>query len=244
MCIRTIGLGFAAALAMLGGTAAAHVEVRVSGAADAITLRAEGATLVDILAGLETVSHARIELKGNTPRQFTGTYSGSLHVVLSRLLAGIDHVVRAAPDRMTVVIVGSSAMRAPADAADGSGVQGWVPTRPLGAETHPAAPSGPPATDTADEASAIQGWVPRKDQVAFVMPQAQSAPPEPARDAAEASGIQGWVPQRDQVASAAMEPQAQSAPPEAATDDAAKVSPTQGWVPLTAGAGRASPHLP
>jgi hypothetical protein len=244
---KTIVLGLAAALAMLGSAAVAHAEVRVSGAADDITLRADGATLVDILAGLETVSHARIELKGNVPRQFTGTYSGSLHVVLSRLLAGIDHVVRAAPDRMTVIIVASRAMRAPADATDVSGVQGWVPTRPLGAETGPA-PSGPLATDTADKASAIQGWVPpprREVASSVAIPQAQSPPSKTVTDdAAPASSIQGWVPPGPQVASAAMVPQAQSTPPQPATDDAAEASPTQGWVPLAAGADRPSPHLP
>src|SRR5208283_1401217 len=96
---------FAAALAALGSAAAAHAEVRLSGTADNMVLRTKEATLGDVLASLAATSHTRIEVTGAMLQQFTGTYSGSLREVLSRLLADVDHVVRIAPDRITIVIV-------------------------------------------------------------------------------------------------------------------------------------------
>jgi hypothetical protein len=255
VCNRTIGLGLAVGLALLASAAAANAEVRVSGTADDIIVHATGATLVDVLAGLEPASHAGIELRGATSRRFTGTYSGPLRVVLSRLLNGVDHVIHIAPDRITIVIVGPGAPGAGArmtvatvrDGDGGSGVQGWMPSGPVPgvssaavAQTHSAPPAA--AADEAEATSGVQGWVPSGPQVASIAAAtyAQAAPSDASANAApeeKAASVQGWVPAQiaapTQPAPAGGAPQ----PPPVASDDgtAGRVNGgVQGWVPTAA----------
>jgi hypothetical protein len=210
---KSIVLGLAAALAVLG-SAAANAEVRISGTADNMVLRTEGATLGDVLAGLAATSHARIEVAGATSQQFTGIYSGSLREVLSRLLAHVDHVVRIAPDRITIVVVGPGApggsasvsVAAAEDGDGGSGVQGWNPSGPLpgasdAAQTHPVPRAA--AADDKEATSGVQGWVPA--QIAALTQPAPAGAAAPASSAPQAlliaangsgadGSVQGWVP--------------------------------------------------
>jgi hypothetical protein len=242
---KSIVLGLAAALAMLAG-AVANAEVQVSGTADQLMLRTKDATLAEVLAGLATTSHPRIDVTGATTRQFTGIYSGSLREVLSRLLAGVDHVMRIAPDGMTIVIVGppvpggARTFVVAARIDDGGlGVQGWVPSGPApGAITAPAQPaSRAAAADTAEPASGVQGWVPVASITAT--PEAPAAPGGPiANDKAEAApaGIQGWVP--TPIAAATPPASVGSVAPDRGilqtqpiTSENDATSGVQGWIP-------------
>lgn len=82
----------AAALLTLGGVApGAAAAVRISGSPDRLVLRAENASLAEVLAALRQALRLDISLKGGTAHTFTGTYSGSLRGVLTRLLAGDGH---------------------------------------------------------------------------------------------------------------------------------------------------------
>jgi hypothetical protein len=237
-------LAMAAALAALCGIAAARAEVRVSGTAGTVVVRAKAATLTDVVAGLEAASHARIEVKGATSRQFTGIYSGSLQEVLARLLVGIDRIVHTAPDRITIVLVMPDAghpvvVAVTQDDGGGSGVQGWMPTARQVASAAPmpqphTAQPGPAAEDA--EPSGVQGWVPTAIQVASIAapPQTQTAGAATANNpaAAEPSGVQGWMP----VATATQPaPVAAAAPGHdaIAADDGAEGG-VQGWMPTPA----------
>ena len=244
LLLKIAALAVAAALAALCGIAAARAEVRVSGTADSVVVRAKAATLTEVVAGLEAASHARIALKGATSRQFTGIYSGSLQEVLARLLVGIDHIVHTAPDRITIVLMTPdadhpAAMAATQDDGGGSGVQGWMPTarQVASAATMPqphTAPPGPAAEDA--EPSGVQGWMPTAIQVASIAapPQPQTAGAATANNAAEAepSGVQGWMP----VATAAQPaPVAAAAPaPDAIAADDGANGGIQGWMPTPA----------
>jgi hypothetical protein len=235
---KAISLRLAVALAVLGGAMTAKAEVRVSGTADAIVVQTKDATLADVVGGVAAASHTRIELNGAPARQFTGTYSGSLRTVLSRLLVGVDHVVHSTGDRITIVIVGPNAAHSAAVARDdrGSPVQGWMPTR---SQVVIAAASAPAADDAIEATSSVQGWVPTKVQVASnaAAPERPSAPPAPAPTDAdkETSGVQGWMP-------TSVAGRAQPAPvvavtppqdPPLASDDGAG-SGVQGWMPTAA----------
>jgi len=163
-------LAVAATLAALCGTVVARAEVQVSCTADHVVVRTKGATLAEILAGLEATCRTRIELNGATSRQFIGVYSGSLRDVLSRLLVGVDHIVHSAAGHITIAIDPQNAAYPHAIAAfpdndGGSSVQGWVPSvsQIASAATTPRAQAAQPDATTDDaekETSEVQGWVP------------------------------------------------------------------------------------
>jgi hypothetical protein len=90
-----------------GGPGAA--EVRLSGTRDHIVLQTNDATLADILAALRSAFALDVKLKGATAQRFTGTNSGSVNQVLSRLLRGEDYVLRSAADGISIVLFGASA---------------------------------------------------------------------------------------------------------------------------------------
>jgi hypothetical protein len=81
-------------------------EVRLSGTPDRMVLRANDATMPEVLATVRSAFGLEVGLKGATARTFTGVYSGSVRGVLSRLLAGEDFVLRSASDGMSIILLG------------------------------------------------------------------------------------------------------------------------------------------
>jgi hypothetical protein len=92
-------------LACIAG-APASAEVWISGTQDNVVLQAKDATIGEIVSSIKSVLKVEVGLTGSTPRQFTGTYEGSLRHVLSRLLDGDNYFISAAPDGMKIVLVG------------------------------------------------------------------------------------------------------------------------------------------
>ena len=84
-------------------------EVRLSGTPDRFVLKTNDATMPEILAALHSAFDLEAKLNGTTARKFTGTYSGSVRQVLSRLLVGEDYVVRSAADGMSIILLGAGA---------------------------------------------------------------------------------------------------------------------------------------
>lgn len=103
--------GCAAALLLLG-TATASAQLHVSGNRDAVTIEAHNAPLKDVLDALRRSFHVEYNTVAELKRPITGTYSGSLHRVLSRLLAGNDYVIRSSGHGMEIVILGTASTRA------------------------------------------------------------------------------------------------------------------------------------
>jgi hypothetical protein len=92
----------------LGIASAAHAEVRVSGAADAVTIETQEATLDQVLAALRTSFGFRYRSAGTLNGVISGTYSGSLSRVIARLLEGHSYVIQSSQNNLEVVIFGSS----------------------------------------------------------------------------------------------------------------------------------------
>jgi hypothetical protein len=86
-------------------TARAGAEVQLSGTQDKVVLRANNATIGEILTGIQSTFNIRVQLTGSTARQFSGAYAGSLRRVLSRLLDGEDFIISSAADDVTVVLL-------------------------------------------------------------------------------------------------------------------------------------------
>jgi len=101
-------LATAALLAWCLSCGPSVAEVRVSGTPERVVLRANDATLMDIVAALRTAFDLELKLNGATARKFTGMYSGSVRQVLSRLLSGEDYVLRSASDGMSIILLGTS----------------------------------------------------------------------------------------------------------------------------------------
>jgi hypothetical protein len=80
-----------ALLTLSFGVAQAAAAVHVSGDADHVVLQADKAGLDEVVGALRQSLRVDLQLKGATARKFTGTYSGSLQQVLSRLIGGDGH---------------------------------------------------------------------------------------------------------------------------------------------------------
>jgi hypothetical protein len=83
-------------------------EVHVTGTQDRVVLQTHDAKFGEILAALSSAFGLDVKLRGDTARQFTGAYSGSLRHVLSRLLTGQDYILRSAADGMSIILLGAS----------------------------------------------------------------------------------------------------------------------------------------
>ena len=94
-------------LPLLVCAAPARSEVSVEGTAAALRIKAEQATLSEVLGALETrlgVRHSALIALDDV--KVGGTYSGTLEDVLRRLLAGLNYVIKTQEEVVEVVIVG------------------------------------------------------------------------------------------------------------------------------------------
>jgi hypothetical protein len=84
----------------------ANAEVRISGAADALKIETQQASLDEVLRALRASFkfqyHSTEALKG----VISGTYSGSLRGVVTRLLEGNDYVIHDTKNNLEVAIFG------------------------------------------------------------------------------------------------------------------------------------------
>jgi hypothetical protein len=97
---------FAAIIGSMPGTASAVSEVE--GQADAVKLRAENASIREVLDALSAKFKLSYKVPPNLIRNMTGEYSGSLNQVLARVLDGNDYVVETSEDGVKIVVLGAS----------------------------------------------------------------------------------------------------------------------------------------
>jgi hypothetical protein len=98
--------GLAAALLLLG-TVGSRAELRITGNRDSISIEARNAPLQQILETLRKSFQVEYQPVAGLERAITGTYSGSLHRVLTRLLVGHDYIIRSSAQGMEIVMVGN-----------------------------------------------------------------------------------------------------------------------------------------
>ena len=97
----------AAAVLCVATPAAAKVRVTDAGA-DQLVIEARDATVREILDALGQTHTIQLQNPEALSRQVTGTYSGTLRRVLSRILDGYDHVIRSTASGIQVDIVGAA----------------------------------------------------------------------------------------------------------------------------------------
>ena len=86
----------------------AHAEVRVSGGADAVVIETRGASLEEVLKALQGSFKFRYRSSGALDDVVSGTYSGPLRRVITRLLEGRNYVFQNSPNYLDVVIIDAS----------------------------------------------------------------------------------------------------------------------------------------
>jgi hypothetical protein len=107
---RSVQAGLCLAGAILCAAAPpAAAEVRVTDAGDGkIVIEAHDATVREILDALGGSRTIRFQASDALSRAVTGTYTGTLPRVLSRILAGYDHVIRSTRSGLQIDIVGAA----------------------------------------------------------------------------------------------------------------------------------------
>lgn len=82
----------------------AIADVRVSGTSDAIVLEAHAAPMDEVLRALESAFDLKYRTAEPLNHLITGTYTGSVQRVLSRLLDGHDFIIQSSDGSMSVII--------------------------------------------------------------------------------------------------------------------------------------------
>ena len=103
---------------------AANAEVRVSGQANALVVETRGATLNEVLSALRASVQFQYRGTEGLNGVVSGTYTGSLSRVVTRLLEGHDYVMHVSANNLELIVFGprattSMASRAPAAASAG-----------------------------------------------------------------------------------------------------------------------------
>jgi hypothetical protein len=105
----------AAALAVVIVTAGTiHAEVRVNGDARAVQVDATRSNVAEVLSALETAYGLRVNTSTALERPVSGTFTGSLAQILSRMLEGYNYFIRHQATKIEVTIIGLEGDRAAA----------------------------------------------------------------------------------------------------------------------------------
>jgi hypothetical protein len=103
----------AAALAVVTvTTGTVHAEVRVNGDASAVQVDATRSNVAEVLSALETACGLRVNTATALDRPVSGTFTGSLAQVLSRMLQGYNYFIRHQATEIEVTIIGLQGDRA------------------------------------------------------------------------------------------------------------------------------------
>jgi hypothetical protein len=89
------------------GPAAAEVRVTDAGG-DELVIEAHDATVQQIVEALGQTRAIQFQSSEAASRHVTGTYSGTLRRVLSRILDGYDHVIRSTSSGLQIEVVGTA----------------------------------------------------------------------------------------------------------------------------------------
>src|SRR5262249_7929419 len=105
----------AAALAVVIVTASTvHAEVRVNGEAGAVQVDATQSNVAEVLSALETAHGLRVNTSTALDRTVSGTFTGSLAQILSRMLKGYNYFIRHQATGIEVTVIGLQGDRAAA----------------------------------------------------------------------------------------------------------------------------------
>src|SRR5258708_35420267 len=105
-CLLRLLMGSAVLIAGLVRPPYARAETIITGVQDDLTLEAHDASIQDVLEALGSKFGLRYRNITATDRRFDGTYEGSLHRVMTRLLDGSSYVMSTDGGHIEVIMVG------------------------------------------------------------------------------------------------------------------------------------------
>jgi len=86
----------------------ARAGTEVIGQPDALQIRTEQASTTEVLTALAASFKLTYKLPPNVGRNLNGVYSGSLRLILARILDGTDYFVKYSDDGIEVIVLGAS----------------------------------------------------------------------------------------------------------------------------------------
>jgi hypothetical protein len=96
------------ALSCLLNVGPAFALTDIQGAADALRVKAQDATIVEILDALSGRFKFTYTVRSHSGRTLNGTYSGTLSETLARVLDGNDYIVASSVNSLDIVVLGPS----------------------------------------------------------------------------------------------------------------------------------------
>jgi hypothetical protein len=107
---RLLRLLLSSAVLVAGGACShdALAQTTITGAEDGLTVEARGASVQEVLAALGTKFGLRYRNITVLDRRIDGTYEGSLHRVVTRLLDGSSYVMSTDGGHIEVIVVGAA----------------------------------------------------------------------------------------------------------------------------------------
>jgi hypothetical protein len=103
---RTLSAFVALSCLLNAGPAFALTDIQ--GAADNLRVKAEDATIVEILGALSGRFKFTYTVRSHSGRTLNGTYSGTLSETLARVLDGNDYIVASSVNSLDIVVLGPS----------------------------------------------------------------------------------------------------------------------------------------
>jgi hypothetical protein len=94
-----------AVAALLFGASAAHSDVLIHGASDAIHLEVDHASLREVLDAMQAKFNLRYRTADALDRPITGTFDGPLRRVAARILDGYDFAMKVTSDGIDVLVL-------------------------------------------------------------------------------------------------------------------------------------------
>jgi hypothetical protein len=140
---RTLGAFVALSCLLNAGPAFALTDIQ--GAANDLRVKAENATIVEILDALSGRFKFTYTVRSHSGRTLNGTYSGTLSETLARVLDGNDYIVASSVNSLDIVVLG------PSNATIGVAQlpqRGQITSTPASSST-PASPSTPASSSPA-----------------------------------------------------------------------------------------------
>ena len=101
-------LSACAALSFLLSVNLASAATDIQGAADDLRIKAQNATIVEILDVLKTRFKLVYRARSFNSRPLTGIYSGTLRETLARILVGNDYILDSSDNGLEIIILGTS----------------------------------------------------------------------------------------------------------------------------------------
>jgi hypothetical protein len=181
LCSATAAIALGFALAMKPTLALA--ETQISGKSDAVSVKAQDASVEEILVALANAFDVQFRSSADLEKRLTGTYKGSLQQVVSRILAGYTFFVKSDETGLEITLLGSGKTIAMVGASSAS----KVAMRRADATTEPS----PAATEQSVAANPAERPVPSSGGPIPTKTSAEGPRPMPSTSGSAPSPVPG-----------------------------------------------------